>query len=43
MMPAKTRKRGGVQDRIYRSEVKRGMQAGFSTDNLIKTTADYSG
>lgn len=40
---AETRKKGGVPVRIYRSGVKSGMRAGFSTDNLIKTTAGYAG
>jgi hypothetical protein len=43
VLPANTRKRGGVRDRIYRSGVKSGMRAGFPTDNLIKTLAGYSG
>jgi hypothetical protein len=43
LLPAKTRKRGGVSDRIYRSGVESGMRAGFSADNLIKTTAGYTG
>lgn len=42
-LPADTRKRGGVRDRIYRSGVKSGIRAGYSTDNLIQTIAGYAG